>query len=128
MALNIGVNVIEVDGRAAPTLVGAPSGVAGFLGRSQRGVPDLAVPVRGFTDFVAAFGTYVDYAFGAHAVRGFFDNGGAEAHVVRVVGAGAVAAEVSLLDRAGVATLRVRAGKRCFSLPVLTSQSTGARS
>jgi phage tail sheath protein FI len=111
MALNIGVNVIEVDGRASPTLVGAPTGVAGFLVRSLRGAPDFAVPVRGLSDFMAAFGTYVDYAFGAHAVRGFFENGGAEAHVVRVVGAGAVAAQVDLPDRAAVATLRVRAGR-----------------
>src|SRR5215216_3603720 len=84
MAFNIGVNVVEVDGRAAPTIVAAPISVAGFLVRSQRGIRNLPVSIRGFGDFVSNFGGYIDTAFGAHAVRGFFDNGGTEAFVVRI--------------------------------------------
>lgn len=56
MAFNIGVNVLEVDGRAVPSIAAAPTGVAGFLIRSQRGVPDLAVPVSSFGDVVAKIG------------------------------------------------------------------------
>ena len=112
MAFNLGVNVVEVDGRAAPTIVAAPISVAGFLVRSQRGVPDLPVPIRGFSDFVTNFGSYTTNAFGAHAVRGFFANGGTEAYVVRIVGGGSGAASVILNDRDGAATLGVAAGRR----------------
>jgi hypothetical protein len=114
---NIGINVQEVDGRAAPTIVGAPISVAGFLVRSVRGVPDTPVHVMGFADYVARFGGYRDDLYGAHAVRGFFDNGGPEAYVVRVMGAGAVAARATLDDDAGNATLVVAAGARGYQEP-----------
>jgi uncharacterized protein len=114
---NIGINVREVDGRAAPTIVGAPISVAGFLVRSVRGVPDTPVHVMGFADYVARFGGYRGDLYGAHAVRGFFDNGGTEAYVVRVVGAGAVVAEATLDDDAGNATLVVTAGGRGYPEP-----------
>jgi hypothetical protein len=114
---NIGINVREVDGRAAPTIVGAPISVAGFLVRSVRGVPDTPVHVMGFADYVARLGGYRDDLYGPHAVRGFFDNGGPEAYVVRVLGAGAVAAEATLDDAAGNATLVVTAGARGYQEP-----------
>jgi phage tail sheath protein FI len=110
MAFNIGINVVEVDGSAAPTVVAAPVSVAGLLVRSQRGVPNQAVNLHGFTDFVANFGGFIESAFGAHAVRGFFDNGGTEAYAVRIVGSGSRAASVLLNDRLAAATLNVVAG------------------
>lgn len=112
MAFNLGVNVVEVDGRAAPTIVAAPFSVAGLLVRSQRGAPNIAVPLRGFSDFVTNFGNFINDAFGAHVMRGFFDNGGTEAFAVRIVGGGSLAASVMLNDRAAAATLRVAAGMR----------------
>lgn len=116
MAFNLGVNVVEVDGRAAPTIVAAPISVAGFLVRSVRGIPNQAVPISGFGDFTANFGSYSDTAFGAHAVRGFFENGGSEAFAVRIVrnDNSAVAANATLTDRAAapVGTLRIAAGMR----------------
>jgi uncharacterized protein len=116
MAFNIGVNVVEVDGKASPAIVAAPISIPGFLIRSQRGVPNLAVNVQGFTDFVNNFGGPQAGLYGAHAVRGFFDNGGTQAYVVRVVSSAgtnaAQAANVILNDRAGTVTLRVSAGLR----------------
>jgi phage tail sheath protein FI len=112
MAFNIGVNVIEVDGSAAPTVVSAPISTAGFLVFSLRGVPNTPVHVQGFSDFVTNFGTYTANAFGAYAVRGFFDCGGSDAYVVRIAAASAVAAKVTLNDRAGAPTLKVTAGMR----------------
>jgi phage tail sheath protein FI len=112
MAFNIGVNVVEVDGKAAPTIAAAPISTAGFLVCSPRGVPNRPVHVQGFSDFVTNFGSYRANAFGAHAVRGFFDNGGSDAYVVRVASSSAVAATTTLNDRAGNATLRVTAGMR----------------
>ena len=118
MPFNIGVNVVEVDGRAAPTIVAAPISVAGFLARTQRGIPNLAVPISGFSDFVNNFGSYMTdtqgklAAFTAFAVRGFFDNGGTQAYVVRIVDPAAIAAKMMLLDRAGGNALQVQAGLR----------------
>jgi phage tail sheath protein FI len=114
MAINLGVTVVEVDGRSAPTITAVPTSIAGLVVRSQRGAPDKAVRIRGFADFVAVFGGYIPEAFGAYAVRGFFDNGGSDAYVVRVVGAGAQPASVNVNDQAGtpVPTLRLRAGAK----------------
>ncbi|MFG3257562.1 phage tail sheath family protein [Streptomyces sp. NPDC048172] len=114
MAINLGVTVVEVDGRSAPTITAAPTSLAGLLVRSQRGAPNRAVRVRGFADFVSVFGGYIPGAYGAHAVRGFFDNGGSDAFVVRVVGAGAAPAAVTVNDQAPApaATLRLSAGAR----------------
>ena len=110
MAFNIGINVVEVDGKAAPTVVSAPISTAGFLVFSLRGVPNTPVHVQGFSDFVTNFGTFTANAYGAHNVRGFFDNGGSDAYVVRIASASAAAAGTTLNDRAAAPTLRVTAG------------------
>lgn len=114
MTINLGVTVVEVDGRSAPTITTAPTSIAGLVVRSQRGAPDRAVRVRGFADFLSVFGSYTPEAFGAYAVRGFFDNGGSDAYIVRVVGAGAVPAAANVNDQAdtSVPTLRLSAGAR----------------
>jgi len=110
MAFNIGVNVLEVEGTAAPSVVAAPVSTTGFLVRSERGVPNTPVLVRSFGDFVTYFGSYRVGLFGAHAVNGFFQNGGAEARIVRVVGATANPATATLNASGGGAALGVRAG------------------
>ncbi len=112
MAFNIGLNVVEVDGLASPSIVAAPTSVTGFLLRSRRGVPNRPVLVRDFGGFREHFGGYADDAFGAHAVRGFFGNGGSEAWVVRVAAADASAAAVMLVDGTGANTLELTAGRQ----------------
>src|ERR1700716_3703630 len=105
MAFNIGVNVVEVDGRAAPTIVGAPISNAGLLVNSLRGVPNRPVRLGGLAEFMSHFGGYTATAYGAHAVRGFFENGGSTAYVVRIAGSAtqpAVPAATTLQDRLGV--------------------------
>jgi hypothetical protein len=110
MAFNVGVNLVEVDGRAAPAIARAPISVAGLLVRSPRGVPNLPINVTSFRTFTDNFGGYDVNLRSAHAVRGFFDNGGTEAYVVRVVGANAAAASAQLSTALGPFTLRVAAG------------------
>src|SRR2546430_13117694 len=112
MAFNIGLNVIETEGRAAPAIAGAPTSVAGLLLRSRRGPTDRAVRVSNFQQFVARFGGYDPRFVGAYCVERFFLNGGREAHVGRVVGSGSSAASVTLKDRSGTNTLTVTAGYR----------------
>jgi len=82
---NIGINLVEVDGRATPSIQGASTSVAGFLARTHRGVPGAVRTVTNFTEFVEYFGGYKSDAFGAYAIKGFFDNGGALAYVARIV-------------------------------------------
>ena len=115
MAFNIGVNVLEVDGRSSPTIAAAPISVAGFLVSSERGIRNLPVPVRGPVDLANYFGQITATAAkGVMAVRGFFANGGSEAVVVRITGAASAPASVTLKDRAAAPadSLRITAGSR----------------
>jgi phage tail sheath protein FI len=93
MSMNLGINVVEVDG-ATPSIQGAPTSVAGFVIRSERGVPGVVRQITNFTQFTDFFGGYVAVGnsggtqttfVGAYAIRGFFDNGGTQAFVLRVV-------------------------------------------
>lgn len=111
MAFNIGINVLETEGKAAPAIAGAPTSVAGLVLRSRRG-PNGAVRVSNFQQFTSRFGGHDSKLMGAYGVEGFFANGGQEAYVARVVGSGAAAASVTLKDRAGTDSLTVTAGHR----------------
>jgi phage tail sheath protein FI len=114
MPLQVGVNVTEVDGRASPVLQAAPTSVAAFVGRTRRGVPNQAVRVTSLDQFAVRFGGHHSNGYLPQSVFGFFLNGGREAYIVRVTGAGSLPAQVILNDRQGTpaATLRVTAGYR----------------
>jgi hypothetical protein len=116
MATNIGLNIVEVDGAAAPAIVGAATSVGAFNIITRRGVPNRAVPITSFPKFVERFGGYFAGGLGAYLVKGFFDNGGLTAYVNRVVATdsttGAKAAELTLLDAANRDTLLVQAAFR----------------
>jgi len=85
MSFNVGLNVLEVDGKAAPSIQAAPTSVTGFVIKSQRGIPGRVYRVTNWSQFVENFGSYKSDAYGAYGVRGFFDNGGTIAMVTRVV-------------------------------------------
>ncbi len=112
MALDIGINVIEVDGSASPSITGAATSVAGFNILTQRGVPNRPVRVTSFPQFVERFGGYFGGGKGAYLVRGFFDNGGRVAYVNRVADAAAEPATTSLQSAGNRDTLAVTAGFR----------------
>lgn len=114
MALDVGVNVLEVDGRAAPAIQAAATSVAAFLGVTDRGVPNRAVRITSTTQFRDRFGGLVDSGYVGYAVEGFFLNGGREAYVTRVTGAASLPASAILNNTAAVAApaLRVAAGFR----------------
>ena len=114
MALNVGVNVVEVDGRASPAIQAAPTSVAAFIGRTERGVPDRPVRISTPAQFRERFGRHLAGGYLAYAVEGFFLNGGREAYVSRAVGAASAPAFTTLNNRLSPATsaLRVRAGYR----------------
>ncbi len=101
MSFNVGLNIVEVDGKATPSIQAAPTSVTGFIIKSARGIPGKVRRVTNWSQFIEYFGEYVSNANGAYSVRGFFDNGGQTAHVTRVVnveGAGNTPAMVSTND------------------------------
>lgn len=113
MSYNVGLNVVEVDGRATPSIQPAPTSVAAFIIRARKGVPGEVYRISNWTQFTERFGSYVGDAYGAYAVRGFFDNGGSVAYVTRVVrasGAAAAVAATKTFNDGGGAALTVSAG------------------
>lgn len=108
MALTLGVNVLETDGKAAPSIQAAATSVGALVIRSERGVPGTVKRVSSPGQFKDLFGDVTAGAFGAFAMQGFFDNGGAVAYVTRVANtADAKAATITL-----GAELTVTAGYR----------------
>ena len=85
MSHNVGINIVEVDGKAVPSIQPAPTSVAAFIIRAQRGLPEAVFRITNWTQFTDHFGSYMEGAFGTYAVRGFFDNGGSVAYITRVV-------------------------------------------
>jgi phage tail sheath protein FI len=119
MALDVGVNVIEVDGRARPAIQAAATSVAAFIGRTERGVPNRPVRITTPAQFRDRFGGYLADGYLPLALDGFFINGGREAYVTRVVAPTSVPAARTLLNRAGTPApaLRVTAGYRGLPEP-----------
>ncbi|MCZ6654240.1 MAG: hypothetical protein O7D91_14585, partial [Planctomycetota bacterium] len=111
-----GVYIREID--VPGPIAGVSTSIAAFLGPALNG--DVLRPTRltNFTQFANQFGVpdadsnpnpyFTDRAiFAPHAVRGFFDNGGAACYFVRV--SNERRASLTLNDRAGVPALVVRA-------------------
>jgi hypothetical protein len=72
------------------------SDVAGFVGRARRGPVGQRVRVEGWNDYQRWFGGLDGEAFMPFALRGYFENGGQVAHVVRTgPHSGAGAAQVA---------------------------------
>jgi hypothetical protein len=59
--------------------------VAGFFGRTARGPVGAATRVKGWREYNNLFGGLDDGATTTYAVRGYFDNGGDVAYVVRLL-------------------------------------------
>jgi Bacteriophage tail sheath protein len=96
---------VYVEEQPAPqTIVGVSTSTAGLVGLTEKG-PTVGLPqlVTSFTDFVRRYGGYLGEDWGqarylAHAVEGFFRNGGQRAYIARVVGSGAEAAAETFND------------------------------
>lgn len=66
------------------TVTGAPTSVTAFVGRTPRGPVNEPVRVSGFGDYERRFGGLDRDSTVSYTVRGFFDNGGAEALILRL--------------------------------------------
>nr|BFD94117.1 hypothetical protein KitaXyl93_54770 [Kitasatospora sp. Xyl93] len=93
-----GVYVDEPLTVAGP-VTGVGTSTAAFIGPALRGATGKPIKVTNWTQFTAQFGDYITAPrrYLAHAVRGFFDNGGTVAYVVRI--GTATQASLDLNDR-----------------------------
>ncbi len=108
--LRPGVFVEEVPPGEQPIqAVGTSTGA--FIGIAEKGALDTPKLVTNWSQFVKDFGGHRRDSFLAHAVQGFFLNGGSRCFVVRVASSSAAIAQATLQDRAGTPedTLRVQA-------------------
>ena len=71
---------------------GVATSITAFIGTARRGPVDDPVTTKGWGDFERVFGGLWEASHLGYAVRQFLGNGGAEAVIVRVAGAGAAAA------------------------------------
>ena len=88
--LSPGVFVEEVPAGSRP-IEGVGTAVAGFVGFAETGAFNEPTLVTNWSQFTDRFGGFMDGGYLAHAVYGFFANGGGSAYVVRVGQDGAAA-------------------------------------
>src|SRR5258706_13413981 len=81
--LSPGVYVEEVD-RGSKPIEAVGTNTAGFLGESMMGPVNQAVLVVNWSQYVKTFGDFTQSTHLAHAVYGFFNNGGSRVFVVNV--------------------------------------------
>ncbi|HEY0452636.1 phage tail sheath family protein [Actinophytocola sp.] len=86
-----GVYMEEVSSGSRP-IEAVGTAVAAFVGFAERGPLHEPVLVTNWTQFKHNFGDFVENYYLAHAVYGYFQNGGGTAYVVRVGGGGGNAA------------------------------------
>ena len=81
--LTPGVYIEEVD-RGTKPIEGVGTAVAAFLGVAEKGPVGKATMIANWTQFTNVFGGFIPGAYLAHAVYGYFNNGGTLAYVVRI--------------------------------------------
>ncbi|OLE28321.1 MAG: phage tail protein [Catenulispora sp. 13_1_20CM_3_70_7] len=81
--LSPGVYMEEVSSGSKP-IEGVGTAVAAFVGFAERGPLDEPTLVTNWRQFTSVFGEFIPGSYLAHAVYGYFLNGGGVAYVVRV--------------------------------------------
>jgi phage tail sheath protein FI len=85
--LSPGVYVEEVEAGSRP-IEGVGTAVAAFVGLASRGAFNQPTLITNWSQFVQTFGDFHEGSYLAHAVYGYFLNGGGSCFVVRVGGSG----------------------------------------
>ncbi|MFJ6935427.1 phage tail sheath family protein [Streptomyces sp. NPDC101132] len=106
-----GVYVEEVEAGSRP-IEGVGTAVAAFVGLAAAGPYNAPTLVTNWSQFTSTFGDFIEGSYLAHAVYGYFLNGGGTCYVVRVGGTGdepappaAVPAPASAAGKRGKAAL-----------------------
>src|SRR5712664_722798 len=82
--LQPGVYIEEIPS-GVRTISGVATSIALFLGWAPRGPIDRAVRIANFSDYERSYGGLDRRTLLGHAVKQFFDNGGSDAYIVRLV-------------------------------------------
>jgi uncharacterized protein len=101
--LSPGVYVEEVEAGSRP-IEGVATAVAAFVGMAKQGPVNTPTLVTNWTQFVQTFGDFMEGSYLAHAVYGYFNNGGGSAYVVRIGAANGDAAPAGPLPARGELT------------------------
>jgi phage tail sheath protein FI len=83
--LSPGVYVEEVESGSRP-IEGVGTAVAAFVGFAAQGPFNTPTLVSNWSQFTSVFGDFVEDSYLAHAVYGYFSNGGGNCYIVRVGG------------------------------------------
>ncbi len=89
--LSPGVYVEETDSGSRP-IEGVGTAVAAFIGLAEKGPTNEPILVTNWAQFTSQFGEFTEGGYLAHAVYGYFLNGGGSCYVVRVGADGQVPA------------------------------------
>src|SRR6476646_11168699 len=81
--LSPGVYVEEVEAGSRP-IEGVGTAVAAFVGLATQGPFNTPTLISNWTQFTATFGEFATGTYLAHAVFGYFMNGGGNCYVVRI--------------------------------------------
>jgi len=69
-----------------------------FVGLAQRGPTDEAIKINSQEEYEAQYGNYVSYGYLHDTVQAFFEEGGTQCYVARVVGPGATTGSLTIQD------------------------------
>ena len=116
--LSPGVYVEEVEAGSRP-IEGVGTAVAAFVGLAARGPANTPTLVTNWNQFNSVFGDFVEGSYLAHAVYGYFLNGGGAAYVVRVGADGVVPTASAQLPSAA------DGGKPAFRVVALEAGAAG---
>jgi phage tail sheath protein FI len=81
--LSPGVYIEEAEAGSRP-IEGVGTAVAAFVGLAEKGPVNEPTLVSNWSQFTSTYGEFVDGSYLAHAVYGFFMNGGGNCYVVRI--------------------------------------------
>ncbi|MFJ4340930.1 phage tail sheath family protein [Streptomyces sp. NPDC088915] len=96
--LTPGVYVEEVQSGARP-IEGVGTAVAAFVGFAEKGPFHTPTLVTGWDQYTQTFGGFTEGTYLAHALYGYFSNGGGAAYVVRIGGTAETGARSADADR-----------------------------
>jgi phage tail sheath protein FI len=85
--LSPGVYVEEMEAGSRP-IEGVGTAVAAFVGLATKGPVNEPTLVSNWSQFTQTFGEFVEGSYLAHAVYGYFANGGGNCYVIRIGGNG----------------------------------------
>lgn len=116
--LSPGVYVEEVEAGSRP-IEGVGTAVAAFVGLAARGPANTPTLVTNWSQFTQAFGEFVEGSYLAHAVYGYFLNGGGACYVVRIGADGVLPVATAELPSAA------EKGKPAFRVAALEPGTAG---